>query len=63
MAGISAISGISAGLTSARISTELQVAAIGRAKDAIEFQGEAAVKLIESATVNSGVGQNFDVRI
>jgi hypothetical protein len=61
MAGISAITGISAGLTSARISTELQVAAIGRAKDAIEFQGEAAIKLIESASVDPEVGQHLDV--
>jgi len=63
MAGLSAVTGISAGLTSARISTELQVAAIGRAKDAIEFQGEAAIKLIESASVDPDVGQNIDVRI
>ncbi len=63
MAGISAISGVAAGLTSARISTELQVAAIGRAKDAIEFQGEAAVKLIESASIDSNVGQHLDVRV
>ncbi len=63
MAGISAISGIAAGLTSARISTEFQIAAISRAKDAIEFQGEAAIKLIESAVVDPDVGQNIDVRI
>lgn len=63
MAGISAITGLSAGLTAARISTELQIAAIGRTKDAIEFQGEAAIRLIESAVVDPNVGQNFDVRV
>lgn len=63
MAGISAISGIASGLSAARISTELQVAAIGRAKDALELQGESAIKLIESAVIDSAVGQNIDVRI
>ena len=63
MAGISAIAGIGSGLTAARISTELLVATVARTKDALEFQGEAAIKLIEAAVVDTAVGQNFDVRI
>ena len=63
MAGLSGISSVGPGLTGVRIATELQVAAVSRTKDALEFQGEAALQLIESASIDPDVGQNLDLRV
>ena len=63
MAGTSAITGLATGLASTQISAQVQLAAVARTKDALELQGQAALKLIESAVVDPDVGQSIDVRV
>lgn len=63
MGGISAITRVTAGLASAQLSTEIQVATLACAQDAIELQGQAVIKLTESAVIDPDVGQQLDVTV
>ena len=56
MAGASSIGG-AAGISSLKFQAEYQAKAAALQKDAIELQGQSAVKLIQSAGVDGSGGQ------
>lgn len=62
MTGISSISGAPS-LSAAQFSTERLTKTLGLLQDAIEEQGQQAIKLIEAASIDDGTGQNLDIRI
>ena len=59
MPGISAVGG----LTALAIQQEYQVRALSLLKDAIEFEGDMAVKLIASAASAAETGNTLDVLV
>ena len=59
MAGITGLSGISG----AQLQTEFQVRVAVLQKDAAELEGDLALKLIASASIDPAVGQQLSVQI
>jgi len=59
MAGIPSLGGVQAA-SSIEFQTQRQAAVAGLQKDAIEQQGDQALQLIQSASLNQAIGQNLD---
>jgi len=59
MAGITGLSGLS----EAQFQAEFQARVASLQKDAIEREGDLALKLIESASIDPAVGQQLDIRL
>lgn len=59
---ISSIADAGVALQQARFETEVQVAVAKKQIDALKFQGEAALQLIEAAAISDpAVGGNLDI--
>ena len=63
MDGLSGISGAGARLSAMQIQSQAQVAGLKKQIDVAKNQGEASLKLIESAKVTPGAGRNLDVSV
>ena len=59
----SAISSVGPGLAGVQLAAELQAATLSLTKDAIELEGQAALRLIQSAVVDPAVGGNLNVQV
>ncbi len=56
------IAGLSMDLSSARITSDVQVAVLKKSLDTLESSGDGLTKMME-ASVTPNLGQNIDVRI
>ncbi len=63
MYGDLAISAVRAALDTTAIQTQYQVAAAKKSLDAQRFMGEAAIQLIQSATIDPNVGANLNISV
>ncbi len=59
----SGISSLGPGLAGVQLAAQFQAATLSLAKDALELEGEAALRLIQSATVDPAVGSNINVQV
>ena len=55
------VTSVGPGLDGLRIATEIQSATAGLLKDALEAEGQAALKLIQSASIDPQVGGQLDI--
>ena len=59
MAGLSGV-----GLAGARLAVEYQAAVIRTQKEALELEGDMAIKLIQAAVIpDEAIGRNLDVAV
>lgn len=56
-----AISAVNTALQTTRIQGNYQVAALKKSQNTQEMLGKAAIQLIQSATIDPGVGQQLNV--
>ncbi len=61
MAGVSSISG-GASMSASQIQNARTVAAVKLQKDAVDFQGDMAMKLLQSVSSDPAVGRNLNVK-
>ena len=62
MSGIPPIAAIGARLDAIEFRTAYQAAVLRLQKDLIQDVGQAAIKLIQSATIDPAIGQHLDIR-
>ncbi len=59
---LSSIAAVGARLNTVELQTHYQAAVLRMEKELIQDVGQAAVKLIESATIDPAIGQRLDIR-
>ncbi len=63
MAGISSVAAVGNGTSPTQFEAEYTARAAKMAKDAVDMEGDMALKLIESASVDAKVGQRLNMKI
>jgi hypothetical protein len=64
MADFGSVAAIGTSLSRVQFEAAYQGAVVGQLRDAIELEGDLAVKLIQSAVIAGGpIGQNLDVSV
>lgn len=63
MSNVNGITSVGPGLEGVRLAAEIQAATLSLVRDTISFEGQAALQLIASATVDPAVGQNINVQV
>ena len=58
-----AISAVNMALSTNALQAQFQIAAARKGLDAQRFQGEAAIKLIQAASLDPNVGRNLDISV